>query len=47
MPLQPSLDHDELKLLASEYNTPYQLYDGDLIKSHAENYMKTFTPFNI
>lgn len=45
MPLTPNLDHDQLKLLAEEYGTPYQLYDGDLIKLHSENYMKTFKKY--
>lgn len=45
MPLTPTLDHDQLRALAEEYNTPYQLYDGDLIKSHSENYMTTFKKY--
>jgi diaminopimelate decarboxylase len=42
MPKQLTLDHEQLRLLAEDYATPYQLYDGDLIKVHAIKYMETF-----
>jgi diaminopimelate decarboxylase len=42
MPVNIPLHLNELENIASEYDTPYYLYDIDLIKTRAENYMNAF-----
>ena len=45
MPVTIPLKLNELEDIASQYDTPYYLYDKDLIKKNAKNYMNTFQKY--
>lgn len=45
MPIQIPLHLNELENIASQYDTPYYLYDEGLIKKNAKNYMRTFQKY--
>jgi len=42
MPIDISLKLNELEKLAEKYDTPYYLYDKEMIKKRAKEYMNTF-----
>jgi diaminopimelate decarboxylase len=45
MPIDITLSLNELEEVAEKYNTPFYLYDEDLIKKNANNYMNTFLKY--
>jgi len=42
MPINTSINLDELEKIANDYGTPYYLYDKEMIKKRATTYMITF-----
>ena len=45
MPIDIPLSLNELEDVAKKYNTPFYLYDEDLIKKNANNYINTFLKY--